>query len=44
MDAETGYTCSSVRLRGTPDLKAGVIKALNPQEHVQILEAVGEYA
>ena len=41
MDAETGYTCSSVNLRGTPDLKAGVIEALNPQEHVQILEDAG---
>jgi hypothetical protein len=41
MDIETGYTCSSVNLRGIPDLKAGVIEALNPQEHVQILEEAG---
>ena len=41
MDAETGLTCSSANLRGTPDLKSGVIEALNPQEHVQILEDAG---
>jgi hypothetical protein len=41
MDIETGLTCSSVNLRGTPDLKSGVIEALNPQEHVQILEDMG---
>ncbi len=41
MDIGTGFTCSSVNLRGTPDLKSGVIEALNPQEHVQILEDAG---
>ena len=41
MDAETGLTCSSANLRGTPDLKSSVIEALNPQEHVQILEDAG---
>ncbi len=41
MDIETGLTCSSINLRGTPDLKSGVIEALNPQEPVQILEDAG---
>ena len=38
MDTITGITCSSANLRGTPDLKSGVIEALNPQEPVQVLE------
>jgi hypothetical protein len=41
MDAENGLTCSSINLRGKPDLKSGVIEALEPQEHVRILEDTG---
>jgi hypothetical protein len=41
MDAENGLTCSSVNLRGSPDLKTGVIEALGPQEHVRVLEEAG---
>ena len=41
MDNQTGITRSSVDLRLTADLKSGVIEALNPQEHVQILEDAG---
>src|ERR1700690_2888561 len=41
MDNQTGITCSSANLRSTPDLKSGVIEALNPQEHVQILQDAG---
>jgi hypothetical protein len=41
MDAQTGFTCSSVNLRATPDLKTSVIEALKPQEHVQVLEDAG---
>ena len=43
MDTETGLTCSSVNLRGTPDLKSSVPEALNPQEHVQVLEDAGNF-
>ena len=42
MDAQYGLTCSSVNLRGMPDLKAGVIEALNPQEHVEVLDLAGD--
>jgi hypothetical protein len=41
MDNQTGLTCSSINLRGTPDLKSSVIEALNPQEHVEVLEDAG---
>jgi len=41
MDNQTGITCSSVDLRIASDLKSGVIEALNPQEHVQILQDAG---
>ena len=41
MNNQTGITCSSANLRSTPDLKSGVIEALNPQEHVQILQDAG---
>ena len=41
MDNQTGITCSSVDLRIKADLKSGVIEALNPQEHVQILQDAG---
>ncbi len=42
MDAEFGLTCSSANLRSMPDLKAHVIEALNPQEHVQVLDEAGD--
>jgi hypothetical protein len=41
MDNQTGITRSSVDLRIAADLKSGVIEALNPQEHVQILQDAG---
>ncbi len=41
MDAQYGLTCSSVNLRVTADLKSTVLEALDPQEHVQILEDAG---
>ena len=41
MDNQTGLTCSSINLRSIPDLKSGVIEALNPQEHVEIIEDAG---
>ena len=43
MDTETGLTCSSVNLRGKPDLTSSVLEALNPQEHVQVLEDAGNF-
>lgn len=42
MDTQYGLTCSSVNLRSEPDLKSKVIEALDPQEHVQILEDQGD--
>ncbi len=42
MDALFGLTCSSVNLRGMPDLKSRVIEALNPQDHVEVLEEAGD--
>ncbi len=42
MEAQFGLTCSSVNLRGIPDLKSHVIEALKPQEHLQVLEATGD--
>ncbi len=41
MDNQTGITCSSANLRNTPDLKLGVIEALNSQEHVEIIGDAG---
>ena len=42
MNAENGLTCSSINLRSEPDLKSGVIEALDPQENVQILGEQGD--
>lgn len=42
MDAQYGLTCSSVNLRGVPDMKSHVIEALNPQEHLQVLDTSGD--
>ncbi len=42
MDLEYGLTCSSVNLRGEPNLKSHVIEALDPQDHVQVLEDAGD--
>ncbi|HEX2697752.1 MAG TPA: SH3 domain-containing protein [Anaerolineales bacterium] len=42
MDADHGLTCSSVNLRSQPDLKSRVVEALDPQEHVQILQEAGD--
>ncbi len=41
MEAQYGLTCSSVNLRSEPNLKSHVIEALDPQEHLQILEDAG---
>lgn len=42
MDAQYGLTCSSVNLRGEPNLKSGVLEALDPQEHVEVLQDSGD--
>lgn len=41
MDAQYGLTCSSVNLRAEPNLKSGVLEALDPQEHVEVLRDDG---
>lgn len=41
MDTQFGLTCSSVNLRSAPDPKSHIVEALNPQEHVQVMEAAG---
>lgn len=42
MDPEFGLACSSVNLRSLPDLKSHVIEALNPQDHIEVLEEAGD--
>jgi hypothetical protein len=42
MDIVYGLTCSSVNLRSEPNLKSHVIEALDPQDHLQVLEDAGD--
>jgi hypothetical protein len=42
MDSQYGLTCSSVNLRSAPDLKSHIVEALNPQEHIQVLDEAGD--
>ncbi|MGZ6316017.1 MAG: SH3 domain-containing protein [Anaerolineales bacterium] len=42
MDPEFGLACSSVNLRGEPNLKSHVIEALDPQDHLQVIEDAGD--
>ncbi len=42
MDAQYGLTCSSVNLREAPDPASRVVEALNPQEHVEVMDETGD--
>ncbi len=42
MDPEFGLACSSVNLRGEPNIKSHVIEALDPQDHLQVIEDAGD--